>query len=133
MARRLLTTEAVLGKLELYDDFDTEEPMVAGSDDEFDNIDDVYLEDALDEDDDDDCCSNPLPDSDASGSSSDMPPCWSSTLIACSHHHPIDTFQLMFTLELPDEIVKQINLYAQEVIEEEKYCSKFLVRFHCQL
>ena len=34
MARRQLTTEAVLKELELDEDFD--EPMMAGSDDEFD-------------------------------------------------------------------------------------------------
>ena len=42
MARRL-TTEAVVDELELDDDFD--EPIMEGSDDEFDDIEDVYLED----------------------------------------------------------------------------------------
>ena len=40
MARRL-TTEAVVDELELDDDFD--EPIMEGSDDEFDDIEDVYL------------------------------------------------------------------------------------------
>ena len=51
MARRLLSTEAVLEELKLDDDFDVDEPMMAGSDDEFDDIEDVYLEDVEDDDD----------------------------------------------------------------------------------
>ena len=51
MARRL-TAEAVLEELELDDDFDADEPMMAGSDDEFDDIDDdVNFEDMSDDDD----------------------------------------------------------------------------------
>ena len=56
MARRLLSTEAVLEELELDDDFDIDEPMMAGSDD---NIEDVYLEDVEDDDDNTQCCSTP--------------------------------------------------------------------------
>ena len=73
MARRLLTTEAVLEELEL-EDFDTDEPMMAGSDDEFDNISDVYLEDVEDDDDDDNSAHLSTP-----SSSSDTLPCWSHT------------------------------------------------------
>ena len=51
MVRRLLSTEAVLEELEL-DDFDIDEPMMAGSDDEFNDVEDVYLEDVEDDDDD---------------------------------------------------------------------------------
>ena len=64
MARRgLLSTADVLEELELdQGDFDADEPMMLGSDDEFD---DVYLEDLEDEDDEDDnrdCYSTlPLP------------------------------------------------------------------------
>ena len=79
MARRLLTTEAVLEELEL-EDFDTDEPMMAGSDDEFDDIEDVYLEDVEDDDDDDNSAAPPhLPPRDTPSSSSDTLPCWSST------------------------------------------------------
>ena len=60
MARRgLLSTADVLEELELdQGDFDADEPMMLGSDDEFD---DVYLEDLEDEDDEDnrDCYSPP--------------------------------------------------------------------------
>ena len=46
MARRLTTD--VLDELE-HEDFDVDEPMMAGSDDEFDDIEDVYLEDVEDD------------------------------------------------------------------------------------
>ena len=52
MARRMLST-AVLEELDLDEDFDDDEPMMIGSDDEFDDIEDVYLEDVEDDDDDD--------------------------------------------------------------------------------
>ena len=51
MARMLLTTEAVLEELEL-EDFDTDELTTTCSDHEFDDIEDVYLEDVEDDDDD---------------------------------------------------------------------------------
>ena len=43
----------MLEELELDDDFDVDEPMMAGSDDKFDDVEDVYLEDVENEDDDD--------------------------------------------------------------------------------
>ena len=62
MARRgLLSTADVLEELELdQGDFDADEPMMLGSDDEFD---DVYLDNLEDEDDEDDNrdCYSPLP------------------------------------------------------------------------
>ena len=36
---------------------------------------------------------------------------------------PIDIFDLMFTPDLVDDMVVQSNLYAKEVMEEEKYSS----------
>ena len=126
MARRLLSTEAVLEELELDDDFDVDEPMMAGSDDEFDDVEDVYLEDVEDDDDDD---------SNTQSSSSGSLPSWSSTLTPVTippfsspvgptvdiPESPIDTFDLMFTPDLLDDMVEQTNLYAKEVMGEEKY------------
>ena len=48
MARRL-TTEDVIDEVE-HEDLDVNEPMMAGSDDEFDDIEDVYLEDVEEDD-----------------------------------------------------------------------------------
>ena len=65
---RMMTTEDVLDELQLVEDNNNfDEPMMPGSDDEFE---DVYLEDL--EDDDEDDCYFPLP-SDISGSSSHTP------------------------------------------------------------
>ena len=50
MARRL-TTEDVIDEIE-HEDLDVNEPMMAGSDDELDDIEDVYLEDVEEDDDD---------------------------------------------------------------------------------
>ena len=64
MARRLLSIEAVLEELEVDDDFDVDEPMMAGSDNEFKDFEDVYLEDVENDDDDDSngaAPPNPLP------------------------------------------------------------------------
>ena len=47
---RLLTTEGVLEELDLEDDYDDDEPMMPGSDDEFSD-----LEDVEDDDDNNDC------------------------------------------------------------------------------
>ena len=84
MAR--LTAEAVLEELELNDDFDADEPMMAGSDDEFDDIDDdVNFKDMSDDDHSSEASAPPHhPDSDDDEGSeapdSDTPPSWSSTL-----------------------------------------------------
>ena len=137
MARRLLSTEAVLEELELDDDFDVDEPMMAGSDDEFDDIEDVYLEDVEDDDDNNSAAPPLLPPSNTPSSRSDSPPCWSSTLTPVTvppfsspvgptvdiPESPIDTFDLMFTPDLVDDMVVQSNLYAKEVMGEEKYSS----------
>ena len=133
MARRLLSTEAVLEELELDDDFDVDEPMMAGSDDEFDDV-DVYLEDVEDDDDDDSNGAAPpqLPPSDTQSSSSGSLPSWSSTLTPITippfsspvgptvdiPESPIDTFDRMFTPDLLDDMVQQTNLYVKEVMGE---------------
>ena len=141
MAKRL-TTEDVLEELELeQDDFDADEPMMPGSDDEFSDLEDGHLEDIEDDDDgDNDIChspSHPPPPSDTPGSSSDTLPCWSSTLTSLTippfnspvgptvdiPESPSDTFDLIFTPELLDAIVEQSNLYAKEVMGDDKYNS----------
>ena len=135
MARRLPSTEAALEELEL-DDFDVDEPMMAGSDDEFDDIEDVYLEDVEDDDDDDSNGAAPPqpPPNDTQSSSSGSLPSWSSSLTSITippfsspvgptidiPESPIDTFDLMFTPDLLDDIVQETNLYAK-VMGEEKY------------
>ena len=136
MARRL-TTEDVLDELE-HEDLNADEPMMAGSDDEFDDIEDVYLEDVEDDDDDSNSATPPHHSpSDTPSSSSNSPPCWSSTLSPVTipsftsrvgptvdiPESPIDTFELMFTPELLDEMVEQSNLYAKEVMGEERYAT----------
>ena len=55
--------------------FDVDEPMMAGSDDEFDDIEDMYLEDVEEDDDDSNSATPPhLPPSDTPSSNS-TPPC----------------------------------------------------------
>ena len=88
MARRLLSTEAVLEELELDDDLDVDEPMMAGSDDKFYDIEDVYLEDVEEDDDDNNSAAQPLlPPSNTPSSRSDSPP---PLLVLYSHtcYHP---------------------------------------------
>ena len=81
MARRLLSTEAVLEELELDDDFDIDEPMMAGSDDKFEDVGDMYLEDV-----EDDAAPSQPPTNDTQSSSSGSLPTWSSTLISITIH-----------------------------------------------
>ena len=112
---------------------------MAGSDDEFDDVEDVYLEDVEDDDDDDSNGAAPPqpPPNDTQSSSSGSLPSWSSTLTPIPippfsspvgstidiPASPIDTFDLMFTLDLLDDMVEQTNLYAKEVMGEEKFNS----------
>ena len=49
-SRGRLTTEAVLQELGLEDNYDADEPMMPGSDDEFGDLEDGYLEDVEDDD-----------------------------------------------------------------------------------
>ena len=143
MARRgRLSVEAVLDEIEQddFDFFDDDEPMMPGSEDKFSDLDDEDDADDADSDDaDDDTCHSPLqpPPSNTAGSSSDTLPCWSSTLTPVavpsftSHvgpkvaipESPSEVFQLMFTPALLDSIVEQSNLYAKEVMGEDKYSS----------
>ena len=129
--RGRLTTEAMLQELGLEDDYDADEPMMPGSD-EFSDLEDV-------EDDDDSDTPPPPPPSDAPTPSSDTPPCWSATLNPVTippftspvgpkvtiPESPSNTFQLMlmFTPALLDSIVEQSNMYAKEVMGEEKFSS----------
>ena len=136
MARRLLTTEAVLEELEVDQDFDADEPMMSGSEDEFDDVEDADLENGEDDDEDENKSAAPphLPPSNSS-SSSDTLPCWSPTLTPvtippfCSPvgptidipESPIDTLDPMFTPDLVDDMVEKSNRYAKEVMGEEKF------------
>ena len=123
---RLMTTEEVVDELQLSDDFDVDEPMMPGSDDEFSDLENV--------DDDDDTSSTPIAPPNPSSTSTSLPS-WSATLTPAnvapftSHvgpkvtipESPSDTFQLMFTPSFLDAIVEQTNLYAKEVMGEDKY------------
>ena len=143
---RLLTAEDVLEELERGDDFDElDEPMMAGSDDEFNDCD-------LDENENDDNDNNTnlltsiqpqqgssgasLPSSSCSASPPSTPPTqWSSVLSSVSisdftspvgptvavPESPSEVFELMFTPSLTDTIVEQTNLYAKQVMRDEKY------------
>ena len=130
-SRGRLTTEAVLQELGLEDDYDADEPMMPRSD-EFSDLEDGYLEDVEDDDSD-----TPPPPSDAPTPSSDTLPCWSAALNPVTippftspvgpkvsiPESPSDTFQLMFTPALLDSMVEQSNMYAKEVMGEEKFSS----------
>ena len=134
MARRtnLLTAEDVLEELELEnDDFDDDEPIMPGSDDEFSDLEDL-------DDDDDDQFSTPNPSlGETSSSNPSYLPCWSSTLHDLTilpftspvgpkveiPRSPSDAFELIFTPAFLDTIVEQSNLYAKEVMGEDKYTS----------
>lgn len=127
---RLMTTEDVLDELELDDDLD--EPMMPGSDDEFS---DCEMEDIDDESDDEQPAT---PHSPTQPQSATPPPCsWSSTLTPLTiddftspagptltvPESPSDVFQLMFTPTFINSIVEQSNLYAKEVMGDDKYSS----------
>ena len=130
---RLLTTEDVLEELELDNDFDADEPVMPGSDDEFSD-----LEDIDDDDEDIDIIDHSAtPNSPPSNAQGSTLPTWSSTLTPVTiqpftspvgpkvsiPESPSDTFQLMFTPGFLDTIVTQTNLYAKEVMGEDKYRS----------
>ena len=125
MARRL-TAEAVLEELE-QDDFDDFEPMMPGSDDEFSDLEDV--------EDDDIAAQRHLPPEDAPSSSSGTLPCWSSTVSPVTippfsstvgptvdiPQSPVDILDLIFTLDLVDNMMEQSNLYAKEVMGKKSW------------
>ena len=122
---RLMTTEEVVDELQLSDDFDADEAMMPGSDDEFGDLEDIEN----DSDDDDTSCTPTAPPTQSSTSAT-LPswsatptseyntlhfPCWPKVAIPDS---PSDTFQLMFTPAFLDTIVEQTNLHAKEVMGE---------------
>lgn len=119
MARRaaLLTTEDVLEELDVCnDDFDADEPMMPGSDDEFSD-----LEDVEDNSDDHNDVSTPPNTPPLKNLTTETLPSWSATLTPVnvapftSHvdlklaipESPSDTFDLMFTPAFLDTIVEQ--------------------------
>ena len=138
-----MTAEDVLEELDFEDghentdDFD--EPMMPGSDDEFSDCD-------LDEEEDDDVSdvegsySSSLPHQPSpqrQTSAQALPPDWSSKLTPLTIGDftstvgptvPVpetasEVFDLMFTPSFLDTIVKQSNLYAEQVMGEDKYAS----------
>ena len=118
---------AVLEELELDDDFDLDEPMMAGSDDEFDDIEDVYLED-IEDNDNDSAPPQLTPSITQTSSSCSLPstvtiPLFSSPVGPTVHipESPVNAFQLTFTCDLLDDIMEKTNLHAKEVMGEERY------------
>ena len=146
---RRMTTEAVLEELELEDDFDMDEPMMPGSDDEFSDCDLDENEKDDEGDTDEPMSSQPLPatagvfsqsspfSSPLSSPLSSPPSQWSSNLSSVPISNftspvgpttpvpdsPSKVFELMFTPSLMDTIVQQTNLYAKEVMGDEKYAA----------
>ena len=144
MARRarLLTAEDVLDELELEeDDFDADEPMMPGSDDEFSDLEDVEDDDNAYDTDSGDEIATPTPPTppprQTPSSNSDTLSTWSSTLkpvtiqLSTSPVGPkvaipdsrSGTFDMLFTPALMDTIVEQSNLCAKEVMGDDKYSS----------
>ena len=144
MARRarLLTAEDVLDELELeQDDFDADEPMMPGSDDEFSDLEDVEDDDNAYDTDSGDEIATPTPPTppprQTPSSNSVTLPAWSSTVKPVTIQpftspvgpkvaipdSPSGTFDMLFTPALMDTIVEQSNLYAKEVMGDDKYSS----------
>ena len=147
MARRarLLTAEDVLDELELeQDDFDADEPMMPGSDNEFSDLEDVEEDDNAYDTDSGDEIATPTPPTPPTppprqtpSSNSDTLPTWSSTLKPVTIQpftspvgpkvaipdSPSGTFDMLFTPALMDTIVEQSKLYAKEVMGDDKYSS----------
>ena len=133
---RLMTAEDVMDELDLEDDYeDFDEPMMPGSDDEFSDCD---LEDEDDEDfSDDEQTTPPSPTQQASSTTLALPTDWSSNLTSLTIGDfsssvgptvPVpetasEVFDLMFTPSFLDTIVEQSNLYAEQVMGQEKYAS----------
>jgi hypothetical protein len=132
---RMITADDVLDELELAEDNDDfDEPMMSGSDDEFS---DCELEDEDLEDDDSDGISDNQSTPPSPTSTPTLPADWSTNLTSLTMSDfnssvgptvPVpekasEVFDLMFTPSLVDMIVEQSNLYAKQVMGEEKYTS----------
>lgn len=130
---RLMTAEDVLEELDFEDDHDNfDEPMMPGSDDEFSDC-DLEEEDETISDDEGSTPSSPT----QQASPQALPSDWSSNLTPLTIGDfkstvgptvPVpetasQVFDLMFTPSFLDTIVEQSNLYAKQVMEEEKYAS----------
>ena len=130
---RLMTTEDVLEELDFEDDHDDfDEPMMPGSDDEFSDC-DLEEEDETISDDEGSTHSSPT----QQASPQALPSDWSSNLTSLTISDfkstvgptvPVpetasEVFDLMFTPSFLDTIVEQSNLYAKQVMGEEKYAS----------
>ena len=140
---RLMTAEDVLEELDFEDDhenLDFDEPMMPGSDDEFSDCDlDEEEEDETVSDDEGSYSFSPIhhPSPQQQPSAQAHPPDWSSNLTPFTISDFMSTvgptvpvpetasevFGLMFTPSFLDTIVKQTNLYAEQVMGGEKYAS----------
>ena len=147
--RARMTTEDVLDELELADDQDDfDEPMMLGSDDEFS---DCELEEDLEDEDNtgDELPIPPSPTQQATNTPTPasptqqatttpiLPADWSTNLTSVSRSDfnssvgptvPVsekasEVFELMFTPSFMDTVVEQSNLYAKQVMGEEKYAA----------
>ena len=133
---RMMTTEDVLDELELVDNQDDfDEPMMPGSDDEFSDCEfDENLEDGNDSGDEQNTPPSPTQQNMPTPT---LPPDWSTNLTSLTMSDfnssvgptvPVpekasEVFDLMFTPSFMDMIVEQSNLYARQVMGEEKYAT----------
>ena len=134
---RMMTTEDVLDELELVDNQDDfDEPMMPGSDDEFSDCEfDENLEDRNDDSGDEQ--NTPPSPTQQNMPTPTLPPDWSTNLTSLTMsdfnssvgptvpvpEKALEVFDLMFTPSFMDMIVEQSNLYARQVMGEEKYAT----------
>ena len=137
---RTMTAEDVMDRLDLDDDYDDfDEPMMPGSEDEFSDCD---LEDEDEDEDENDVSvgeqtTPPSSAQQANSTAPALPTDWSSNLTSLTigdFNSPVgptvpipetasEVFDLMFTPSFMDMIVEQSNLYAKQVMGDEKYAS----------
>ena len=134
---RMMTAEDVVDELDLQDDYDDfDEPMMPGSDDEFSDC-DLDEEDNIASDEEDDQQTTPPSPTQQASTPPALPTNWTSNLTPLTIGDfkssvgptvPVpetasEVFGLMFTPSFLDTIVEQSNIYARQVMGEEKYDS----------
>ena len=117
-------------------EYDPDEPVMEGSDDEFSDLEGDEPDDDMDEDDPDTTPDTPASSSaGASTSSGDDDSTWSTTIKRLSVHpftssvgptqhissSPLEVFDLFFSPDLMEKIVKESNAYAKIAMGDEKY------------
>ena len=117
-------------------DFDPDEPVMDGSDDEFSDLEGDEFDDDSDEDNPDTMHDTPAASSTATSSSSGDPDStWSTTIKHLSIHpftspvgptqdissSPQEVFNLFFSPDLMERIVQESNAYAKRAMGDEKY------------